>query len=55
MYVDAVLGELATALLALFVLIQLIIAALNRISKRRAIFRLPVGVGRACQTLVPDA
>ena len=55
MYVDAVLSALAIALLALFVLIQLIIAALNRISKRRAIFRLPVDVGRAFQSLVADA
>jgi hypothetical protein len=55
MYVDAILSALAIALLALFVLIQLIIAALNRISKRRAIFRLPVDVGRAFHSLVADA
>ena len=55
MYVDAVLGELAIVVLALFVLIRLIIAARNRISRRRAIFRLPVDTGRAFQTLVADA
>ena len=54
MYVDAVLSQLALTLLALFVLIQLVIAALNRISKR-AIFQLPVDVGRAFQSLVADA
>jgi hypothetical protein len=56
MYVDAVLSQLVVALLALSVLIQLLIAALNRIARRQGICRLPVHMGdRAFRSLVADA
>ena len=56
MYVDAIFSQLLIALLALWVLIQLIIAALSRIARRQGTCRLPVDLGdRAFHRLAADA
>jgi hypothetical protein len=56
MYVDAILNQLALVLLALLLLIQLIVAALHRIAKRRGISPLLCDMGdRVFHSLVADA
>jgi hypothetical protein len=56
MYVDAILSQLAVALLALLVLIQLIVAALRRIARRRETFPLLFDMGdHAFHSLVAGA
>jgi hypothetical protein len=56
MYVDAILSQLAFVLLALLVLIQLILALLRRIAKRRETFPLLFHMGdRAFHSVVADA
>ena len=55
MYVDAILSQLAVVLLALLVLIQLILAVLRRIAKRRETFPLLFDMGdRAFHSVVAD-
>jgi hypothetical protein len=56
MYVDAILSQLAVLLLALLLLIQLILAVLRRIAKRRETFPLLFDMGdRAFHSVVADA
>jgi hypothetical protein len=56
MYVDAILSQLAVVSLALLVLIQLVVAELRRIAKRRETFPLLFEMGdRAFHSLVADA